>query len=390
LDNTVPALTALPAGPANRVYGLDILRAVAILTVVYLHGYAFVARYLPGGLYAALIPDGVNLFFVLSGYLIGGILLKLLAAGDFGPREAGAFWLRRWLRTLPGYYLLVALLFAAALLHLQAPPPHLRTYLLFLQNIAWPHPGFFSEAWSLSIEEWFYLLLPAALLLSVRWIRREHRETLLLAWTIAAIVAVTLFRARVAGAHGFPDATAWDDWLRKTVACRLDAIGFGVVGAWARRRHPKIWQRHARLLFWAGLSLLAFQQAQFMLIRNSLYLNYVALTLAPLAALLLLPALSAIRSGQGRAYRCVTFVSTISYPMYLVNLSAVQMTLMPLLFGARVLDPPSLPAAIGAWITFWLLTLGLAILIHLCYEKPIMDWRDRRFAAQASAAYQPV
>jgi peptidoglycan/LPS O-acetylase OafA/YrhL len=74
----------------GRLYGLDILRAAAILTVVYAHGYPYLMAYVPRRAYRLFALDGVTMFFVLSGYLIGGILLRTLAGAEFGAREAGS------------------------------------------------------------------------------------------------------------------------------------------------------------------------------------------------------------------------------------------------------------------------------------------------------------
>src|ERR1043165_8912860 len=86
----------------QRIFGLDILRAFAILSVVWVHGGELlppaVQRY-----YRLLSPDGVSVFFVLSGYLIGGILIRTLAQEGAGVRTLWRFWARRWLRTLPNY-----------------------------------------------------------------------------------------------------------------------------------------------------------------------------------------------------------------------------------------------------------------------------------------------
>src|SRR4051794_25447542 len=82
----------------QRVYGLDILRALAILEVVYAHAFRFTDSRLP------FLYDGVGIFFVLSGYLIGGILLKTINTTEFRKENLLKFWYRRWWRTLPAYY----------------------------------------------------------------------------------------------------------------------------------------------------------------------------------------------------------------------------------------------------------------------------------------------
>src|SRR5579862_944601 len=94
----------------SRVLGLDILRAFAILAVLQSHAYFLIATHVDEHLYDALGIDGVTLFFVLSGFLIGRILLKKLRGTPFARQDLTDFWLRRWMRTLPAYYAVLAVL----------------------------------------------------------------------------------------------------------------------------------------------------------------------------------------------------------------------------------------------------------------------------------------
>jgi len=146
------------AAPAHRrIAFLDVLRSLAILLVM-AHHY----RHMPGtpawakwfGLRGYL---GVDVFFVLSGWLIGGQLLKEYK--KTGSIRLGRFWARRWLRTLPLYYVVLAF-------HLYTHPKavsHTLEMVFFLQNYTAPHAWLLS--WSLCIEEHFYMVLPLLLLL---------------------------------------------------------------------------------------------------------------------------------------------------------------------------------------------------------------------------------
>jgi peptidoglycan/LPS O-acetylase OafA/YrhL len=106
-------MNKIPKRSSNeRVYGLDAFRAVAIILVVLGHGAQFADEifwFLPS------VPmlngvDGVELFFVLSGFLIGSILIKKIEKEEkFGLKSIMHFWKRRWFRTLPNYYLILFL-----------------------------------------------------------------------------------------------------------------------------------------------------------------------------------------------------------------------------------------------------------------------------------------
>lgn len=90
----------------NKILGLDILRSIAILLVVIGHGsFMYAHTFLEKFPFVPMV-NGVDIFFVLSGFLIGNILLKQLDKGlDIGALKT--FYIRRWLRTLPLYYIIL-------------------------------------------------------------------------------------------------------------------------------------------------------------------------------------------------------------------------------------------------------------------------------------------
>jgi peptidoglycan/LPS O-acetylase OafA/YrhL len=134
----------------ERNFGLDVIRALSILFVIIAH--RFNVKYEIGVV-------GVQIFFILSGFLIGQILLK-----DFQEHinfnKVIHFWKRRWFRTLPLYYLV---LIFKIMLYGNPYGWKMIVYFLFLQaNIL--GINFFGVSWSLVVEEWFYLFLPLATL----------------------------------------------------------------------------------------------------------------------------------------------------------------------------------------------------------------------------------
>ena len=118
----------------NRVFGLDLLRFIAIIMVLIGHSLIFVPQEYKVKVYGFLL-DGVSIFFVLSGFLIGGILIKQLEKSK--PNYAGLleFWKRRWLRTLPAYLvvLLFLLIYTAIVLPNNLPSDWYK-FFFFLQN----------------------------------------------------------------------------------------------------------------------------------------------------------------------------------------------------------------------------------------------------------------
>jgi peptidoglycan/LPS O-acetylase OafA/YrhL len=158
---------------------LDTLRGIAVLLVLFFHGFGFGFRYGLEGLsefpklfVAATLPGwiGVNLFFVLSGFLITGILLDTKTRPDYYRR----FYTRRALRILPLYYavlLLLAVLTRTGLVSRHASWVFLGLSFFYLSNVTvlLGVAMQYGVLWSLAVEEHFYLLWPGV-------VRRLSRE----------------------------------------------------------------------------------------------------------------------------------------------------------------------------------------------------------------------
>ena len=192
----------LTASDPRRVPGLDGLRGVAILMVVVLH-FTFLLtrdyrRFAP--LYAARLGFiGVDLFFVLSGFLITGILLD----SKDSPRYFRNFYARRFLRIFPPWYLfLVFVFFVAPRIALGVAGGSIARwwYFSYLTNFALVRYGegnaFADIGWSLAIEEQFYLVWPAVvLLLSGRRLRRLCVTIVVAAIALRGILGPEHFKA---------------------------------------------------------------------------------------------------------------------------------------------------------------------------------------------------
>lgn len=380
----------------NRTFGLDLLRASAIFFVVYTHAYNIIenseyANLIPEKLYKLFVFDGVSMFFVLSGFLIGRILIKTVSDKEFNSRTLLNFWVRRWCRTLPNYFLVLSLLAIIPFFstYFYSSPQDLLRYYTFSQNIASRHPSFFPEAWSLAVEEWFYLCIPIPLLFFTRIRGADHRRSLMLviAFVIAVSTIIRLYRAYSGSYVGFSE---WDSELRKQVVTRLDALMFGVLGAYLSLNHRKIWEANSNLFFGIGVILLLidrlFRSGTICDTCSVFYRNYLTLSVCPVATLFILPKLSLVKTMSGTLSRVITLVSLTSYSMYLTNLSLIQGTLLPLLEN-RIL--PSLGyshsyhAAI-LYVLYWALTFGVSYVIYRFYEIPMTDLREKIFSPRRS------
>ncbi|MDY7226998.1 acyltransferase family protein [Hyalangium rubrum] len=239
------------AAAEARQDGLDVLRAVAILLVLCFHSPEAVRNVLPPVLVPAFTLGwmGVDLFFVLSGYLIGRQVFATREDLPLGARLR-TFWVKRWTRTLPLY--LVVLGTYAVLKPLVFKAPFLGGgwhFALFLQNYSALRD--FVQSWSLCVEEHFYLVLPllAFGLRGQRWP----------AWVWLMPMAVSVLgRALLVGV--IPSSPPVREWLAAYpwgTHLHLDGLSVGVFLArtaprW--RTWPARWKAASTVL---GLGVLA-------------------------------------------------------------------------------------------------------------------------------------
>lgn len=204
----------------KRVPQLDGLRGLAALAVVVAHYFGEVAHGVRALTFGWI---GVGVFFVLSGYLIGGILLDRVGERGFLKE----FYLRRAARILPAYLMVLAAVFVALALIGAAswrdPVLPLGAYLTFTTNVFLPmgYAGgtWLLPAWTLAVEEQFYLIAPALILM----IPRAHLLKALAGLAMTALV----FRAVVYPLNG---EAAWT-----LLPAKADMLLYGVIAAWLER-----------------------------------------------------------------------------------------------------------------------------------------------------------
>jgi peptidoglycan/LPS O-acetylase OafA/YrhL len=231
-------LGVAPRPSARRIPELDGIRGLAILSVIYWHYVACPnalagQRTLGGVLHriGLLTWSGVDLFFVLSGFLIGGILFDTRDE----PLYFQNFYVRRIFRILPLYLLLCG---AGVLLLTVRPswaaivgnPMPLPVYAVFLQNVwlafnSWD--VYLGVTWSLAVEEQFYLFFP----LVIRFARKSCLPALLAGLALASAGLRTALYL-----HFGRD---WGPAAHTLAFCRADALMFGALGAWALRE-PRV------------------------------------------------------------------------------------------------------------------------------------------------------
>ena len=358
------------------------MRAVAIILVLFHHGFTlFDFPFFP-------IPDGVDIFFVLSGFLIGSILIKTIEKQkSFSWADLKVFWFRRWFRTLPAYWLTLllnlGLYFFLNLqnhsvkdtLKLMLLKEKLWQFFFFIQNLfSNMTTRFFPETWSLSVEEWFYLSLPVIIFFSLKSSIKPYQAILLS--IIIIIITPTLARYFLSGIH-----LKWN-WLstRMVVAMRLDGIGLGVLMAYIKYYKPFFWDKLASFKILVYLGIFIFYASFYIIHENYYYFNSYTITnlffytFTSIGVMITIPALSKITANDSIFHKAITFTSIISYSMYLINGTFI-ITII------QLLSPNNLSefGKFLSYLAFWINTFIFGNLMYKFIEKPFMEIRDKYF-----------
>ncbi|SHF23967.1 Peptidoglycan/LPS O-acetylase OafA/YrhL, contains acyltransferase and SGNH-hydrolase domains [Kaistia soli DSM 19436] len=348
--------------------------------IVYIHAMGVVSGIVDEYIYLFPAMDSVSMFFVLSGYLIGRILIKTFVERTGDTRSLGQFWIYRWFRTLPNYYLILTVLVVVSSLNGSGSDAPVGPFFIFSQNIAWKHPSFFGEAWSLAVEEWFYLLMPL-LMIGAMWrspsVAASRRRLIVL----LAVVALASIAARLPAGLGGHVVTYedWDSMMRKVVVGRFDALAIGVFGAYLSIYRTDLWTRNTRLLAVAGVVLIVLDRH--VLCRYVPYAIYGSLTVVPLSTLLMMPYLSQLSCRRNIITDAIEWISRRSYSMYLVNLSLTYLILSYLPF-----EWAGSQAIAVKYLTYWIIVVGISAGLYRLWEMPMMNLRTRfRWSTPAHA-----
>jgi peptidoglycan/LPS O-acetylase OafA/YrhL len=312
---------------------------------------------------------GVDLFFVLSGFLVSGLLFR--EHEKFGYISAKNFLVRRGFKIYPAFWLLILTTIAVLAFRDHAfHPQRIWSELLFLQNY---RRGLWNHTWSLAVEEHFYFLLLLFLLLLSR--RCPTAKAFRLVPPAFAILAITCLSLRVLTAHlaSYTDTThLFPSHLR------MDSLFAGVFISYLYHFHQDLllsWARRYRVtLVVLGALLLCLPfffslgSSQF-IVTFGLTLLYVGSGFILIAALVI-PAL-------GRAAAAVAFVGSHSYSIYLWHRPFVQWAV------------PKLDRVVGGgqnWFfdtgAYLIGSISFGILMAMLIEFPVLGVRDHLFPSR--------
>jgi peptidoglycan/LPS O-acetylase OafA/YrhL len=343
----------------RRVFGLyrpdiDGLRAVAVLSVVGFHA-------LPGAFPGGFI--GVDIFFVISGYLISNIVFAGLDEGKFSFKH---FYSRRIKRIFPALMLVLFVCLVLGHFVLLADEykqlgKHVSAGAGFVSNIAlWTESGYFDNAaeqkpllhlWSLGIEEQFYLFWPPLVFLA--WKRRWVGGLLIALIGASFTINIAEVRHDPASAFYLPFSRMWELLIGCLLAYILRPSKVG--------RIARLFERKLAVNTASAVGFLSILVALFALDSKTSFPGWAALLPTAGALLMISAGADAWVNRQILSKRSVVFVGLISYPLYLWH--------WPLLAFARI--TLSTRAGDGTVAVIVLASFPLAWLTYRFIEKPI-------------------
>src|SRR5947207_8090315 len=355
----------------ERQPGLDLLRALAIIVVVIYHAALFGFK-LPGRV-DRFGWIGVDLFFVRSGYLIGGQLLAPLARNQ--RIKLGRFFTRRALRIMPAYFVVLAIYFLLpSWREYSEMSQPLWKFLLSVQNIALHGGTAFSHAWSLAVEDQFYLALPFLLL----FLFRRPRAAIIIPCLIVfgGIGLRALLAAQNPSVNGGGVSfRGFQAWIYYPTWTRLDPLVYGVRLAAIERSRPNWWERLLKCaprLWLPAFALIAYalylgETENLTVVACVWQFPLIAIGMAALLVCAISPQLPFRRVGiPGTA-----FIASIAYSAYLIQKLVIRA--VEQFCSSHNIQATSALALVSVEICVY----AAATLLFLLVERPFLQVRKR-------------
>jgi peptidoglycan/LPS O-acetylase OafA/YrhL len=359
---------------AKKLPGLDHLRALAILLVLLYH-------------YCRLFPHprwtetwgsfgwiGVDLFFVLSGYLIASQLFREIQIKN--TIQLKTFYLKRFFRIIPAYLTVLLIYFSIPAFKETEGLPPLWKFLSFTQNIQLDlrSQRAFSHAWSLCIEEQFYLLFPIILffLTFIKQRKIAFWGLLILFFTtlLLRFISWNYLVAPLAGTEGF--GFNWAKWIYYPTYNRLDSLLVGVflagISVFLPRAKEFIDRYH---LLFLGMGLFLITISYFMCEQQTTFtasvfgFSLVALSFGFITAAAISPACFLHQKES----RITSAIALLSYSMYLLHKGIIHLTHRYCMENA--LDPEST-------LVFWIsmsITFAASLVLYFTIERSFINFR---------------
>ncbi|MDF2447524.1 MAG: acyltransferase family protein [Bacteroidota bacterium] len=345
---------------SKRIFGLDLVRSISVCAVIFAHsGYEYIAGFRYGVI-------AIEYFFVMSGFLVGEMLIREFKDGsDF--KLLFNFWIKRWFRTIPLYYLIliIKIILTQPFVGFKVWP-----YFLFLQNNI-GGISFFAVSWTLVIEEWFYLIMPLVIFLFFK--KGIHKQKFIF-FSAGVIVAEIVLRIVYVYFRDVP----WGG-IVGSFPFRFDSFMIGVFVAFLKVEYKHVFDFISKrnvfmiiaLLF--GLYVILFSQYLGGELTSKVYwTRTIGFTLTSALMALQLPFLTNSRclnsiSETNIMKKVLTWLSLLSYPMYLIHMDILY-------FVERSF--PLISNLLSLTISY-IVILFLSFLLIIFFHQPVTDSRKR-------------
>lgn len=363
---------------SKRIFGLDFLRSLSILLVLFSHiSWIYNSDGIIGKMqdFSGLI--GIELFLMLSGYLVGSIILKQFLTQQYTFKEVSNFVKRRLFRILPSYYLILLVNIIIAIC-VGLSISEWWKYFLFVQNFSTPIPPLFPESWSLPIKELSYILVVAILFAFAKQIRLNFRKSFFL-WIVYGLLTLSVV-LKIIYHFENPDFSLlkWTAEVRSVVIYRIDSVMFGILFGYYYAEYNDFFQKKSFSMLLIGILFLLFFIVLLLFFNlNTLawFWNIIALPFISLIVLCFLPALLMWKKASEKISNLVTFLCNLSYSVYLIHYSIV-------LFLMKYFIDTSTFSILQLHIftlVYLLITFTLGYFFYTYFEKPINTFRVSNF-----------
>ncbi len=345
---------------SKRIFGLDLVRSISVCAVIYAHsGYEYIAGFRYGVI-------AIEYFFVMSGFLVGEMLIREFKDGS-NFKLLFNFWIKRWFRTIPLYYLIliIKIILTQPFIGFKVWP-----YFLFLQNNI-GGISFFAVSWTLVIEEWFYLIMPFVIFLFFK--TGIHKQKFII-FSIVVVIAEIILRM----AYVFYKDVPWGG-IVGSFPFRFDSFMIGVFVAFLKVDYKAIFDFISKKYMFLMITVLF----SFYLILFSHYsggeltskvywTRTIGFTLTSALLALQLPFLTNSYflnniSDTNLLKKVLTWLSLLSYPMYLIHLDIIRFVRHSHLFKSDILN----------LTVSYTIILILSFLLIIFFHQPVTDSRKR-------------
>lgn len=342
----------------ERYSSIDQLRFLAAITVAISH---LIISYHGSNIKLEIISSiAVEVFFIISGFVLASQILKVSKSGKI--QDYKIFLMRRWYRTIPLYVL--SLILTSIILNKIFTIDFIK-YLFFVQNFIkiFVNTDYFSISWSLSVEEWFYIIFPLFLIFSSKFLRNIDEKKIIIL-TIFFITIIFILRSFLSS------DSDWGLNVRRIVLFRLDSIAYGFILFFFKDKVKTSVSNLIMLfllffLFSISLYKILEINAYSNILFFKLFFHFLVAVWGSLMVIIFYILDKKLKYNNLRNLNL--FLGKISYSIYLFHLMTIYM-ISPLNFSFEI-----------KIVIFLTLQIIISSLLYYYFEKPILKLRPNYY-----------